>query len=99
MASFLIPMLVAASVAVSDVPSGYDGNVPPFDPQIDGQTEVAQAYGNCMRAAQQAQAMTGGEVLSVVPARNGRPVCRVTVLVINARGRPKRIRLRIPMDF
>lgn len=52
---------------------------------------------NCTRAAAEAAAMTGGEVLSAMPVVSGRPICRVTVLVINARGRPKRVRLRIPM--
>ena len=53
----------------------------------------------CSRAARQAVEMTGGEVLSVVPARSGKPICKVTVLVIKANGRPKRIKLRIPMDY
>jgi len=55
--------------------------------------------GTCQSAAQQAIKMTGGELLSVRPARNGRPMCAVTVLVINANGRPRKVRLRIPMDF
>jgi hypothetical protein len=55
--------------------------------------------GNCQRAVQQALQMTGGELLSVRPARNGKPVCAVTVLVITAKGRPRKVRLRVPMDF
>jgi len=55
--------------------------------------------GSCQRAVQQALQMTGGELLSVRPARNGRPVCAVTVLVIGAKGRPRKVRLRVPMDF
>lgn len=55
--------------------------------------------GNCQRAVQQALQMTGGELLSVRPARNGKPICAVTVLVISAKGRPRKVRLRVPMDF
>ena len=60
---------------------------------------MAQARGGCERAIEQAIAMTGGELLSVHPARNGRPVCVLTVLVINAKGRPRKVRMRIPMEF
>jgi hypothetical protein len=60
---------------------------------------MVAARGSCEHAAQQAIALTGGELLSVRPARNGRPICAVTVLVINAKGRPKKVRLRIPMDM
>jgi hypothetical protein len=95
MASFILTSLLAAGVALADVPA----NAAPLDlPVAPLATEVAQAYGGCASAVEQAVAMTGGEVLSVVPARNGRPVCKITVIVINAKGRPKRIRLRIPMD-
>jgi hypothetical protein len=60
---------------------------------------VVAIRGGCDRAVRQALEMTGGELLSVRPARNGKPICAVTVLVINAKGRPKKMRLRIPMDF
>ena len=78
--------------------------VTPSEPPPDAvannpQTEMTQARGACDRAVAQALEMTGGELLSVQPARNGRPICRVTVLVVKANGRPKKIRLRIPMDF
>jgi hypothetical protein len=58
-----------------------------------------EVRGACDRAVEQALAMTGGELLSVQPARNGKPICRVTVLVVKPNGRPKKIRLRIPMDY
>jgi hypothetical protein len=68
-----------------------------FPPPI--RDEYAVSGGRCERAARQALAMTGGELLSVRPVRSGKPICAVTVLVINAKGRPKKVRLRIPMDF
>jgi hypothetical protein len=37
--------------------------------------------------------------LSVQPARNGRPICRIAVLVVNKNGRPRKIMLRLPMDM
>jgi len=60
---------------------------------------MAQARNGCGRAIAQALAMTGGELLSAHPARSGRPVCVLTILVTNAKGRPKKVRMRIPMDF
>ena len=42
--------------------------------------------------------MTGGELLSVKANRN-QGVCVVTMLVIKQNGRPKKVRLRIPMDY
>lgn len=93
MTSFVVTALVAAGLMVT-----------PSEPVPDValNTErpvVAEARGACDRAVEQALEMTGGELLSVQPARNGRPICRVTVLVVKANGRPKKIRLRIPMDF
>ena len=93
MASFLVTTLLAAGLMVT--PSDPPADVDTYEPQ----TEMAQVRGACDRAVEQALEMTGGELLSVQPARNGKPICRVTVLVVKANGRPKRIRLRIPMDF
>jgi len=93
MTSFVVTALVAAGLMVT--PSEPLPDVAVYAPQ----TEVAQARGACDRAVEQALEMTGGELLSVQPARNGKPICRVTVLVVKANGRPKKIRLRIPMDF
>ena len=93
MASYLVTALLAAGLMVS-----------PSDPQPDAdfnepQAAVTAVQGDCDRAVEQALAMTGGELLSVQPARNGKPVCRVTVLVVQPNGRPKKVKLRIPMDF
>lgn len=52
----------------------------------------------CAGAVNQAMAMTGGELLSVKANRN-QGVCVVTMLVIKQNGRPKKVRLRIPMDY
>ena len=93
MASFLVTTLLAAGLMVT--PSDPPADVDTYEPQ----TGMAQVRGACDRAVEQALEMTGGELLSVQPARNGKPICRVTVLVVKANGRPKRIRLRIPMDF
>ena len=93
MTSFVVTALVAAGLMVTPSEPLPDAGV--YAPQ----TEVAQARGACDRAVEQALEMTGGELLSVQPARNGKPICRVTVLVVKANGRPKKIRLRIPMDF
>jgi hypothetical protein len=60
---------------------------------------LVQARGPCDHAVDQALAMTGGELLSVEPARSGKPICKVTVLVVNAKGRPKKIKLRLPMGL
>ena len=49
-------------------------------------------------AVDQAMSMTGGELLSVKANRN-QGVCVVTMLVIKQNGRPKKVRLRIPMDY
>jgi hypothetical protein len=62
------------------------------------QARQMEAGGSCAGAVSQATAMTGGEVLSVRPARN-QALCVVTMLVTNAKGRPKKVRLRIPMDY
>lgn len=67
--------------------------------QDDGVTVGRRQGGGCDRAVKQALQMTGGELLSVRPARNGKPICAVTVLVISAKGRPRKVRLRVPMDF
>lgn len=93
MASFLVTAMVATGLMVS-----------PSDPLPNADTyasgvAVAQARGACDRAVEQALEMTGGELLSVQPARSGKPVCRVTVLVVTPNGRPKKVKLRIPMDF
>jgi len=71
----------------------------PDDDYVQQDTQQPIMRGTCDHAARQAVQMTGGELLSVRPARNGRPICAVTVLVINAKGRPKKMKLRIPMDF
>lgn len=93
MTSYIATALLAASLMVS-----------PSDPPPDAVVKrpdvvMAQARGACDRAVEEAIAMTGGELLSVQPARSGRPICRVTVLVVKPNGRPKKIKLRIPMDF
>ena len=93
MASFLVTAIAAAGFAIS----------PPAEQTADfvdnPDIGVVNVRGACDRAVEQALIMTGGELLSVQPARNGRPICRITVLVVKANGRPKRIKLRIPMDF
>lgn len=68
-------------------------------PDAASTTVVADARGACDRAVQQALAMTGGELLSVQTARSGKPICRVTVLVVKPNGRPVKVKLKIPMDF
>lgn len=93
MTSYIVTALLAASLMAS-----------PSEPLPDaGLNEplaaVTEVRGACDRAVEEAIAMTGGELLSVQPARNGRPICRVTVLVVKPNGRPKKIKLRIPMDF
>jgi hypothetical protein len=94
MASLIVTSLLAAGLLVSPPADGQYA-VDDYAPE----TQMAQARGGCERAIEQALAMTGGELLSVRPARNGRPVCVLTVLVVNAKGRPKKVRMRIPMDF
>ena len=84
-------MLAAGLLVTPPVDAPYDDYAP--------EMQMAQARGGCERAIEQAIAMTGGELLSVHPARNGRPVCVLTVLVINAKGRPRKVRMRIPMEF
>ena len=93
MASYLVTALVATGLMVS-----------PSDPVPDAATyspkaAVTEARGACDRAVEQALEMTGGELLSVQPARSGKPICRETVLVVKPNGRPKKVKLRIPMDF
>lgn len=93
MTSFVVTALVATGLMAA--PSG-----PVPDAGVNApRHEVAEARGACDRAVAQALEMTGGELLSVQPARSGKPICRVTVLVVKANGRPKKIKLRIPMDF
>jgi hypothetical protein len=95
MVSKLMTSLVALAVMASPVVAQeYPEEEFPLP-----ERQVSVVRGSCDRAAEQAVAMTGGELLSVRPARNGRPICAVTVLVINAKGRPKKVRLRIPMDM
>ncbi|MBL0371086.1 hypothetical protein JJB09_03510 [Rhizobium sp. KVB221] len=94
MASRLITSLIAVGLLVSPA-TGQSLSVDDYAPEA----AYHEVRGGCNTAARQAVEMTGGELLSVRPARNGRPVCAVTVLVINAKGRPKKVRLRIPMDF
>jgi len=93
MTSYLVTALLATSLMAT--PSDPMPDAASFAPRV----AVEEARGACDRAVEQALAMTGGELLSVQPARNGRPICRVTVLVVKPNGRPKKIRLRIPMDF
>lgn len=95
MVSKLIASLIAAALLVAPaVAQEYSE-----DEYAAPGNQVTAVRGSCERAATQAVQITGGELLSVRPARNGRPICAVTVLVINAKGRPKKVRLRIPMDF
>lgn len=82
--------MMATSVAAQEFPD---------DDYVQQDNSVTIVRGTCERAARQAVQMTGGELLSVRPARNGRPICAVTVLVTNAKGRPRKMKLRIPMDF
>jgi hypothetical protein len=95
MASFLVTSLLAAGLLVN--PSADEQYL--ADDYAPPQTQMVQARGGCERAIEQALAMTGGELLSVREARNGRPVCVLTVLVVNAKGRPRKVRMRMPMDF
>ena len=94
MALKFVTSLVALALLVAPV-AAQEYSDEEFAPD----NQITAVRGTCERAAQQAVAMTGGELLSVRPARNGRPICAVTVLVINAKGRPKKVRLRIPMDM
>jgi hypothetical protein len=95
MVSKLFASLVCAAVmATSAAAQEY-----PDDDYVQQDTQTPVIRGTCDRAARQAIQMTGGELLSVRPARNGRPICAVTVLVTNAKGRPRKMKLRIPMDF
>lgn len=95
MARKLIASLIGAALMVTSAAAQEYSD----DDYISPEAPVVRMRGSCERAAQQAVQMTGGELLSVRPARNGRPICAVTVLIINAKGRPKKVRLRIPMDF
>ena len=93
MTSYIVTALLAAGLMASP-------SEPPPDAGINGpRTAVTEVRGACDRAVEEALAMTGGELLSVQPARSGKPICRVTVLVVKQNGRPKKIKLRIPMDF
>ncbi|MFM2279449.1 MAG: hypothetical protein RLZZ444_1680 [Pseudomonadota bacterium] len=104
MASIIVTSLAAAGILAGSladpltdpliVPQGFVSETAPVP-----DAKVQPVRGDCAAAAAQAVAMTGGELLSVAPARNGRPFCQVVVLVINKNGRPRRIRLRIPMDL
>jgi hypothetical protein len=85
MASFILQTLLAAGMGFS---SPLLMSLPTMD-------MVKTVNGSCENAVQQALSETGGELLSVKPAHN---VCNITVLVVNAKGRPKKVRLRIPMD-
>lgn len=89
-ASLVGAAMMATSVAAQEYPD---------DDYVQQGNSVTIVRGTCERAARQAVQMTGGELLSLRPARNGRPVCVVTVLVTNAKGRPRKMKLRIPMDF
>lgn len=93
MTSYIVTALLAAGLMVT--PSDPPPDVGNYAPE----TVIAQARGACDRAVEEAIAMTGGELLSVQPARSGKAICRVTVLVVKPNGRPKKIRLRIPMDL
>ena len=93
MTSFVVTALVAAGLMVTPSEPLPDAAV--YTPQ----TEIAQARGACDRAVEQALEMTGGELLSVQPAPSGKPISRLTVLVVKSKGRPKKIRIRIPKDF
>ena len=111
MASFMVTSLLAAGLLVNppadDVYLADDYGPPPVTQEYREtdalralpEARVAQARRGCERAVEQALAMTGGELLSVRPARSGRPVCVLTVLVVNAKGRPRKVRMRIPMDY
>ncbi|MCB1448003.1 MAG: hypothetical protein KDJ87_20040 [Rhizobiaceae bacterium] len=93
MTSYLATALMAAGLMAS-----------PTGPLPDAgfyarKSALMQARGACDHAVEQALALTGGELLSVEPARNGRPICKVTVLVVKPNGRPKKIKVRVPMDF
>ncbi len=90
MASLIGAALMVTSVAAQDYPD---------DVYMPNDNQMAVTRGNCDRAARQALQMTGGELLSAHPVRTGRRFCAVTVLVLNAKGRPRKVRLRIPMDF
>jgi hypothetical protein len=93
MTSYIVTALLATGLMTA--PS----DPVPYAANTDRAEVVTQVRGACDRAVQEAISMTGGELLSVQPARNGRPICRVTVLVVKQNGRPKKIKLRIPMDF
>lgn len=93
MASYLVTALVATGLMVS--PSDPVPGAATYSPQA----ALTEARGACDRAVEQALEMTGGELLSVQPARSGKPICRVTVLIVKPNGRPKKVKLRIPMDF
>jgi hypothetical protein len=94
MASLIVTSLLAAGMLVTP-PADEAYRADDYAPDM----QLVQGRGVCERAIEQAIAMTGGELLSAHPARNGRPVCVLTVLVINAKGRPRKVRMRIPMDY
>jgi hypothetical protein len=95
----MVSKWIASLVGVAMMATSVAAQEYPDDDYVQQNNSMAVVRGTCTRAAQQAVQMTGGELLSVRPARNGRPICAVTVLVINAKGRPRKVRLRIPMDF
>ena len=94
MASSIVTAFVASALMVP-APSAQmsAGN------EIAPQAQIVQAAAGCDRAVAKALQMTGGELLSVQAAKNGKMVCRVTVLVVKANGRPKKVQLRIPVDY
>jgi hypothetical protein len=93
MTSFFATALVAAGLMTTPADPPTSAEIPA------AAAVVTEARGACDRAVEQAIAMTGGELLSVQPARSGKPICRVTVLVVKPNGRPVKVKLRIPMDF
>jgi hypothetical protein len=112
MASLIITTLVGAGLLIMppsgpefsiDIPvPGFELSIPAPRGQMDAQAprpRMRNFRNACDAAVSKALAMTGGELLSVEPARNGRPICKVTVLVINKNGRPRKVKLRIPMDL
>jgi hypothetical protein len=112
MAAFL-PSLLAASLMLGptgDLPAPVERYTPAQMLYLEDGPVFADEYAPpprrmrannraaCAGAVNQAMAMTGGELLSVKANRN-QGVCVVTMLVIKQNGRPKKVRLRIPMDY
>ncbi|SJZ64759.1 hypothetical protein [Consotaella salsifontis] len=69
-----------------------------YSPRDAGKPIRVAEGGNCSRAAAQAQAQTGGEVLSVASRQQGgRTVCVITLLVPSSDGgRPRKTTITIP---